>query len=70
MWLLLLRRGVVLHNMFDLLLVRLAVFLEQIVSFGLRGRIWVRVVQQILDSKKDLLDCDGWLPSFVLVQDR
>jgi len=40
------------------------------VGFGLGGVLDVRVVQQILNSEQDLLNCDGWPPVFLLVQQR
>jgi len=35
----------------------------------LRWRLGIRIVEKILDAEKDLLDGDGWFPTFFLVQD-
>jgi hypothetical protein len=64
-----LRRGVLLHNRPDLLLVRNLVFLEQVERVGLRGRLGIRLVEQRLNAQQDLLDGDGGLPALILVQD-
>ena len=56
-------------GLFALLEIRCAVPLEQVVGVRLRRRVWVRVVEQVLDAEKDLLDGDGWLPSLLLVDD-
>ena len=45
------RRCIVFHNSFDLLLVSLAISLEEVVSIGLRWRFGVWVVEQILDAQ-------------------
>ena len=56
-------------NVLDLLLVLRAILLEQVVCFGLCGRLRVGIVQQVLDAQQDLFDGDGGLPRLFLVQD-
>ena len=46
------------------------VLLEQIVGVGLRGRLGIGFIEQILDTEKDLLDGDRGSPCLLLVQDR
>ena len=53
----------------NLLLVSGLIFLKETKSFSLGWTVGVRIVQQILDAHEDLLDCDGGLPRFLLVQD-
>jgi hypothetical protein len=60
---------VVSDDLLDLLLVGSAVFAEQIVSLCLSRRLGVGLVKQRLDAEKNLLDGDGGLPAFLLVQD-
>lgn len=64
------RRGVLPNNVLDLFLICLAIFFEEIEGLRLCRRFGIRVIQKILNSQKNLLDCDSWLPSFLLVQDR
>lgn len=61
---------VLLDDLADSSLVCRAVLLEQIVGIGLRGRLGVRVIEQILDTQQDRLDCDGRAPGLLFVQDR
>ena len=61
---------VFLHNLLDFLVVGLAIFLEQIICFCLCWRFRVGIIQKVLNSKKDLLDRDCRLPSFLFVKDR
>lgn len=56
-------------NVLDLFLVRLSIFLEEVVCLCLSRRLWIRVVEEILDSQQDLLDGDSWLPRLFFVQD-
>jgi len=42
---------------------------EQVVRLGLRGRFRIRLVQQVLDARQDLLHGDGRPPPLLLVQD-
>lgn len=65
----LLRRGVLFHDALHLLLVRLAVLLEQVERVGLGGGLRVRLVEQRLDAEQDLLDGDGGLPALFFVED-
>lgn len=55
--------------MLNLFFVGLAILLKEIVGFSLSWRFGIRIVQQILNAKKDLLDCDRWLPSLLFIQD-
>ena len=63
------RCWIVPHDSLDFLLVSLTISLEEVVGIGLRWRIRVWVVEQILDAEKDLFDRDGWLPALFFVQD-
>lgn len=63
------RGWIVFHNGFDLLFVSLAISLEEVVGIGLRWRIGVWIVEEILDAEEDLFDGDGWLPALFFVQD-
>lgn len=65
----LLRRGVLLDDALHLLLVRLAVLLEQVERVGLGRGLWIRLVEQRLDAEQDLLDGDGGLPALFFVED-
>ena len=55
--------------MLDLLVVCVTVFFEQVVGLGLGWRIWIWVIEEVLDPEKNLLDCDSRLPAFFLIQD-
>lgn len=59
---------VVSHDPLDLVLVCCAVLLEEIVGIGLCWRVWVGVVEKVLDTEENLLNRNRWLPSFLLVQ--
>ena len=52
------------------LLVRLTIFLKQIVGVCLCWRFRVRIIEQVLNAKENLLDCDRRFPAFFFVQDR
>ena len=56
------------NNLLHSPLVCAAVLLEQIVCVGLSGRLWVDLVQEHLDAEQDLLDRDGRLPAFLLIE--
>lgn len=58
------------HDLLDLRIVPGAVLLEKIVSVGLSWRVGVGVVEQVLNTKQDLLDSNRRLPTFLLIQDR
>ena len=60
-------RKIVLDDLSYFPLVRLLVFLEQIVGVCLRGRIRVHLVQQHLDPEQNLLDRDRWFPCLIFV---
>ena len=57
------------HNLPDLLLVRNFILLEQVIRVRLGGGLRVRVVEQVLDTEEDLLDCDCGFPGFFFVED-
>ena len=57
------------HNLANFFLISLAVILVEVVGFSLRRRIKVGVIQQVLNSTKDLLDSNGWSPSLFFAQD-
>jgi hypothetical protein len=38
-------------------------------SISLGGRVWVRLIKQVLDAEEDLLDGDSWLPCIFFIQD-
>lgn len=63
-----LRGWVVAHHPLNTALVLRPVLLEQVVGVCLSRRLGIGVVEEILNSDKDLLDSDGWLPSLLLVQ--
>jgi hypothetical protein len=46
------------------------VFLKEVVRLSLCGRVGVRIVEKVLNAKRNLLDGDGGLPTFLLIQDR
>ena len=54
----------------DLLLVGNSILLKEVVSLGLGWRFWIWFVEKRLNAEQNLLDGDGRLPSFFLVQDR
>lgn len=60
---------VLLDNLLDTPLICRAILLEKVVGVGLRRGLRVRVIQQVLDSEKDLLDGDGRAPCFLFVKD-
>ena len=60
----------VLNNLLDPLLVAFSVLLEEVVGVRLGGRFRVRIIEEILNTKEDLLDCDGGLPALLLIQYR
>jgi hypothetical protein len=62
-------RRVLLDDAADALLVLALILLEQAVGLGLRGRVGVGRVEQLLDADEDLLDVDSWLPGLLFVQD-
>lgn len=64
-----LRRGILLYDILNLLLVRGAILFEQIERIGLRRRLRVRLVEQRLNTEEDLLDGDGGLPAFFFIED-
>lgn len=65
-----LRRGVLPDDPLHALLVFGAVLPEQVIGVGLRGRLGVGLVQEVLDSEQEFPDGDGRLPRLVLVEDR
>jgi hypothetical protein len=62
-------RGVLPNDTLDAPLVLYLVSLEEVVGLGLRGRLGVGVVQQVLDAEQDLLDGNGGLPGLIFVED-
>lgn len=63
-------RRILLHNTPHLLLIRRSILLEQVERVGLRGRLWIRLVEQRLDAEQDLLERNGGLPALLFVEDR
>ena len=63
-------RWVIFDNVLDFLVICVTIFFEQIIGLCLGWRIWIWVIEQVLDPEKNLLDCDGRLPAFFLIQDR
>jgi hypothetical protein len=63
------RGRVISDDLLDLLVVSSAVLAEQVVGLGLSRRLGIGLVQQRLDSEKDLFDGDGGLPAFLFVED-
>ena len=60
---------VVPHNPLDLAFICYSVLLEEIVCIRLSRGVWVGIIEQILDSKENLLDSDRRLPTLLLVMD-
>lgn len=58
------------NDALDPLLVFYFIPLEEVVRLGLRGRLGVGIVEQILYAQKDLLDGNGRFPGLVFVEDR
>lgn len=54
----------------DALLVFYSILLEKVVRLSLRRRVWIRIVEEVLNSERNLLDSDSGFPALVLVQDR
>lgn len=65
-----LRRDVLPDDALHALLILHTVPPEQVIGIGLRRRVWIRVVQQVLDPQQDLPDRDRRLPALVLVENR
>lgn len=65
-----LRSRVLTDNALDAPLVLGPILLEHVVGLRLSWRLGVGVVEKVLDTQKDLLNGDGWLPGLFLVQDR
>lgn len=64
-----LRRGILLDNAAHLLLVRDAVFFEEIEGVGLGWGFGVWFVEEGLDTEEDFLDGDCRFPAFFFVED-
>jgi len=64
-----LHRRVLTDNLAHFALVTRAILLEHIVRLGLCGRLGIGVIEEILDTEKNLLDRNCRSPSFFLVQD-
>ena len=47
-----------------------SIFLENVVCICLRRRFGIGVVQQVLNSNENLLQCDRRAPGFFFIQDR
>lgn len=60
---------ILLDYAFDSSLIFRSVLLKQVVRLSLRGRVGIRIVQEILYAQCDLLDGDGRLPALLFVQD-
>ena len=61
-------RRVVAHQRLDLLLIGVPVFLEEVVCVCLGRRVWIWVVQEVLNAEQNLLYRNGRLPAFLFVQ--
>ena len=61
---------VVPHDSLDLVFIRGPILLEEIVGIGLSWGVGVGVVEEILNTEKNLFDRDGRLPVLLLVQNR
>ena len=61
-------RWILLDNAFDLFVIGLAIFLEEVIGISLGGRLRVWIVEQILNPNKDLLDGDRGFPTLFFVQ--
>jgi hypothetical protein len=60
---------VFLNHLADLTLIRGSVLFEQVVGIGLRGRLWVGIIEEILNAEQDLLDGDSGSPVFLFIED-
>jgi len=63
-----LRSGIHPYKVLDLFLVLGSVLLEDLERISLGRRFGIRIVEKVLDSQKNLLNGDGWLPCLLLVQ--
>jgi len=54
-------------NTLDLVLICHSILLEEVVRVGLRWRVGVGVVEEVLNAEKDLLDGNCGLPAFFFV---
>lgn len=66
----LLRRGILAHDLLDAPVVLHTVSLEHVVCLCLGRGLGIGIVEEVLDTEKDLLDRNRWFPSLLLVQDR
>jgi hypothetical protein len=64
-----LRCGIISYDSLDLALVCGTILSKQVVCIGLGRGVRVGIIEEVLNSKKDLLDGDRRLPPFFLVQD-
>ena len=64
-----LRRGVLLDEAPDLLLVGLLVLFEEVEGVGLRGGLGVWLVEERLDTQEDFFNVYRGLPAFFFVED-
>ena len=55
------------NNTLDLRLISRLVLFKEVVRLSLCRGVWVRIIKEILDSEKNLLDGNCWLPSLLLV---
>lgn len=65
-----LRRWILPNDPLDLILVRRAILLEEVVRISLGWRVGVGVIKQILNAEKNLLYGDRRFPALLFVQDR
>lgn len=64
-----LHRRVLTDNLTHFALITWAILLEHIVRLGLCGRLGIGVIEKILDTEKNLFDCNCRSPAFFFVQD-
>jgi hypothetical protein len=65
-----LRCRVITNDSLDLGLVCGAIFLEEVVGISLGWRVGVGVIEEVLNTEKNLLDGNRRLPTLFLVQNR
>jgi hypothetical protein len=65
-----LRCWVLAHNLSYFLLVGCAILFVEVICISLRWRIWVRVVEKVLDSEEDFFDGDCGSPGLLLIENR
>ena len=61
---------IIFDDLLDLSLVLRLIFLKNVVGFRLSGRVWIRIIQQILNTNDNLFDGDSRFPTLFFVENR